>query len=326
LPEATLLYEVVRAELRTFFAAWEEAGRGPPGFVRRELLGYVRCGVLGYGFCRVHCDHCGHDEVVAFSCKGRGFCPSCIGRRMNDTAARWSDALVPEVPLRQWVLTLPPGLRHRLGRNARMLTTVLASFVRSIFAWQRRRARRIGVADGRCGAVAVIQRAGSALELNPHYHVLVLDGVYALDRTGAATFHPLSPPTAAEVAQQVRAVRKKALGLLRAKGSPTRLEGWLEEDDADDTATTQLYAAAARRRTLFGPLAGAPVDRLVDGSPEQSGDDPQRLCAAEGGFNLHAEVRVRARDASARERLFRYLLRPPLANDALSLLPDGRVG
>ena len=46
-------------------------------FTEREIRAYLECGVLAHGFIRVHCDACGHDRLFAFSCKGRGFCPSC---------------------------------------------------------------------------------------------------------------------------------------------------------------------------------------------------------------------------------------------------------
>ena len=52
----------------------------------REVRGFLDCGILARGFIRVHCDACGKDRVVAFSCKGRSFCPSYGGRRMADTA------------------------------------------------------------------------------------------------------------------------------------------------------------------------------------------------------------------------------------------------
>ena len=89
-----------------------------PRFVERELRAFLRCGILAHGFVRVHCDGCGLDRVVAFSCKGRGFCPSCGGRRMADTAAHLVDRVLPEVPVRQWVLSLPFALRYRLAYDA----------------------------------------------------------------------------------------------------------------------------------------------------------------------------------------------------------------
>ena len=73
-------------------------------------------------------------SVVAFSCKGRGFCPSCGGRRMADTAAHLVDRILPQTPVRQWVLSLPFALRYRLAYDAALTSAVLGVFVRGIFA------------------------------------------------------------------------------------------------------------------------------------------------------------------------------------------------
>lgn len=82
-----------------------------PRFCVREVDAFLRCGILAYGFARVWCEACRKDDVVAFSCKGRGFCPSCGARRMADTAAWLVDRVIPEVPVRQWVLSLPYRVR-----------------------------------------------------------------------------------------------------------------------------------------------------------------------------------------------------------------------
>ncbi len=85
-----------------------------------------------------------------------------------------------EVPIRQWVLTLPYPLRYRCAWNARLTSEVLQSFLRAVFADQRRRARKqLEIPRAQCGSVTFIQRFGSALNLTPHFHTLVLDGVYA---------------------------------------------------------------------------------------------------------------------------------------------------
>jgi hypothetical protein len=72
-PEESVLYGVVQAELETFLARAHARERPVPRFVERELRSFLRCGILAHGFVRVHCDDCGLDRVVAFSCKGRGF-------------------------------------------------------------------------------------------------------------------------------------------------------------------------------------------------------------------------------------------------------------
>jgi len=102
------LHQVVRAHLETFLAEarLRGGGEGLPRFVERELREFLTCGVLARGFARFRCTDCQHEILVAFSCKGRGFCPSCCGRRMVELAAHLVDGVLGGLPVRQWVLTL----------------------------------------------------------------------------------------------------------------------------------------------------------------------------------------------------------------------------
>lgn len=110
-PEETSLYRVVRENVSTFLsmALREDSLLRVPAFVAKELLGFLDCGLLRRGFARLKCEACNHEQLVAFSCKGRGFCPSCLGRRMAETAALLVDDVLPEVPVRHWVLSVPFG-------------------------------------------------------------------------------------------------------------------------------------------------------------------------------------------------------------------------
>ena len=86
-----------------------------PGYVEEELCGYLECGILCFGFARARCTGCGQAFVVAFSCKGRGVCPSSSGRHMAQTAAHLADHVIPPVPVRQWVISVPKRLRGMLA-------------------------------------------------------------------------------------------------------------------------------------------------------------------------------------------------------------------
>jgi len=83
-PEQSLLRSIVAEHLESFLAEARQRGGGDgvPGFVERELREFLTCGVMASGFARLRCTDCFHEVLVAFSCKGRGFCPSCGGRRM----------------------------------------------------------------------------------------------------------------------------------------------------------------------------------------------------------------------------------------------------
>jgi hypothetical protein len=67
-PEETTLYAVVRDNLATLYGAVED-GALPislPAFVRKELDGYLECGMLCRGFARLRCDRCEETRIVAF--------------------------------------------------------------------------------------------------------------------------------------------------------------------------------------------------------------------------------------------------------------------
>jgi hypothetical protein len=105
---------------------------------------------------------------------------------MTELAAQLVERVLPEVPARQWVLSLPWSLRYLLAFDAALCRDVLAVFIRVVFGWLRRRAMRHGVRNGQCGAVTVIQRFGGALNANVHFHSLVLDGVFTRPTATAA--------------------------------------------------------------------------------------------------------------------------------------------
>jgi ribosomal protein S27E len=112
-PEATLLYQLVERHYPEFVAAREAAGRPLPKYVQEEFEAYLKCGRLEHGFLRVRCEDCHAEKLVAFSCKRRGFCPSCGARRMTDSAALLVDEVLPAKPVRQWVLSLPASRARR---------------------------------------------------------------------------------------------------------------------------------------------------------------------------------------------------------------------
>ena len=97
-PERTLLYQTVAEHYVTWLelaSAGQFDGQGdhhtPKPFVCKAFAKYLECGIFAHGFARVRCGDCGHNYFVAFSCKGRGVCPSCTTRRMVETAAHLTD-------------------------------------------------------------------------------------------------------------------------------------------------------------------------------------------------------------------------------------------
>jgi len=166
--------------------------------VERDFARYLECGVLAHGFARVRCESCKDELLVAFPCKGRGMCPSCNVKRAHVTAVHLVEQVLPHVPYRQWTLSFAHRVRWVLLKDVGLLSDVLTVFPRAVFALQRRWARRQGMRGGQVGAVSFIQFFGSALQVTPHFHSLVPDGVFVL-REGGVRFEALPPPTQGEV-------------------------------------------------------------------------------------------------------------------------------
>ncbi len=106
-PEQAILYQLVDRYYPAFEAQLAVEDRVLPNYVRREFDEHLKCGRLEHGFLRARCESCHAERLVAFSCKRRGFCPSCGARRMAERAALLVDDVLPHKPIRQWVLSFP---------------------------------------------------------------------------------------------------------------------------------------------------------------------------------------------------------------------------
>lgn len=296
-PEATVLHRAVRENLPAFLESAREHGSGLPLFVADEFREFLACGVLAHGFARVRCTTCGDEILVGFSCKSRGICPSCTARRATDCAAHLVDAVLPAVPLRQWVLTFPKRVRWILVKKPKLIGRVLAIFLRALTTFQRARGRALDIDDdGQCGAITFVQRFGSALQLNVHLHVAVPDGLFV-----EGAFHRLPPPRDEDVELLLRKTAQRVVRMLKSN-----------VDDDDQFANDALEALDAASLTSSKPAG--------DGERQ-----PKRLTAFIEGFSLNASVKLHENDRQGRERLCLYGARGAITLSRLTALPDGRV-
>ncbi len=329
-PEDSVLYHVLQQHLTTFLHQASEShdGTGIPRFVEKELRAFLKCGVLAHGFCRFRCTACSFERLVPLSCKGRGFCPSCGGRRMTEISANLTDHVIPLVPVRQIVLSFPHRLRYLLAYDHDRCTGVLRIFLRAVLGFYRRRARARGTSGGRTGSVTFIQRFGSAANLNLHAHVVVLDGVFAEDDTGELRFHQAEAPRDEEIAALLAKIRTRILRHLDKQGLLDDDQGRVDPLSDEAPLLASCYATSIGQRQTVGSRPGASLPRI--------GQDPDApwiehrgpLQAHLDGFDLHASVTMAAQHPEGRlplERLLRYCARPPIAQDRLKELPDGRI-
>ena len=336
-PEKSILYGLVQRHYRTFVSMMDDTGRSLPGYVLREFDRYLDCGLLARGFVRSTCTSCGFDRLVAFACKSRSFCPSCAGRHMNESALHLVDSVIGDVPVRQWVLSLPHPLRYLLAYDKGLCTEVLAAFISSVFGWLRRTAKReLGLRSVKAAhpaAVTVVQRASSHLALNPHFHTLAADGVYVVEPgTERLVFHAMPAPTRTDISAVAWQVCAKTLRILRKRGL------WLDQDPSEDRFAQDEPGLAAWYDPWKSPTGDA--TSMSGGLVTRQGASPRpmRLTAVAAGdetelraqelgygFNVHAGVRIAAHDRLGLERLCRYVTRPALSQHHLQVLPDQRV-
>ena len=324
-PEATTLYEVVQDNLETLYGAVDDGAVriALPRFVKKELEGFLDCGLLCRGFARLRCDGCAETRLVAFSCKGRGFCPSCLGRRMSATTANLVDHVMPKVALRQWVLTVPFAWRGRLGFDGALLGAVVRKVADAVLAFYRRRLAEEHGVVGQSGAVLVVQRTSSDLRLNPHVHAVFLDGVHHEGPGGVVEWLPLPRLTTEEVADVLEDAARRIQRYLRKRGLFGDDDGSLTPASGDEArALAELATAAASGVT---PPAGPAWKRGALPPLAHDRDFDRHLSVGRGGFTLHAATRAGAMDDRGRETLLKYVLRPAIAQERITHAPDGLV-
>lgn len=126
----------------------------------REFRCHLKCSILAHGFARARWDDCGHDFLVAYSCKGRNVCPSCNTRRMVETAADLADHVIPRLSVRQWALFVPKRLRYHLERDPAIQSAALHIFLNPIQKTLRRCSPGASAAS-QIDAVVFIRRFGA---------------------------------------------------------------------------------------------------------------------------------------------------------------------
>ncbi|MBU1655145.1 MAG: transposase zinc-binding domain-containing protein [Gammaproteobacteria bacterium] len=218
-PAETLLYRTVQNHLETFLALCRDdwADETLPPHAEREFRRYLECGILAHGFARARCNECGHDFLLAFSCKGRGVCPSCNTRRMAETAAHLADHVLPRVPVRQWVLSVPKRLRYHLQHDREALNSALRIFLDAVEQHLREHSPGAGP-KSRTGAVAFIHRFGSSLNEHTHFHVCVIDGVFEPDPEQGAHFMEVDEIDADDAETVQAMVRRRILRAFVRRG------------------------------------------------------------------------------------------------------------
>jgi len=224
-----------------------------------------------------------------------------------ESAAHLVDHVLPEQPIRQWVLTFPFPLRFLFAAQPQVLSQVLGVVYRAISAYLIKKVGFAVTSGAKTGAVTLIQRFGSALNLNVHFHMLFLDGAYSFD-SSRPRFHRAPRPTPTELAQLLHRISQRVARLLERQGLLVRDPDHAFLDFEPGGAFDQLVGASIHYRIAIGPNAGkkALTLRTVPAQPEPSAST---LLAKQPGFSLHTATCC---EASQRDRLEK-LCRSPVS-------------
>jgi hypothetical protein len=204
-----------------------------------------------------------------------------------------------------------------------VLTEVLAVVQRGISTFLVRRAGFTVASGARTGAVTLIQRFGSALNLNPHLHMLFLDGVYAFSG-GKATFHRARGPQRDDLVKLLHSLSGRIVRLLARRGLLIADAEHPSLEIELGAGLDQLQAASINYRIAIGPHAGRKALTLYSVPPLEEEPVPG-LVAKLAGFSLHAGTVCEDFQRNKLERLCRYITRPPIATKRLSVDAQGRV-
>ena len=323
-PQRTLLYQLVEEYLPAFKAQLAAQGTTLPAYVEQAFEDYLACGRLEHGFLRVRCDSCHAEHVVAFSCKRRRLCPSCGARRMAESAALLVDEVFPEQPVRQWVVSVPSPLRFLFASRPEVMGRVLGIVYRCIATHLIRKAG-FSRKTAQAGAVTLIQRFGRALNLNVHFHMLFLAGVYVERTDGSLHFRWVKAPTSAELTALTATLARRIGRHLERQGLLERAaqSSYLVGDGLEAGPMGQLLGSSITYRMAVGPPQGRKVFTLqtLPGYDDRFDDGVGKVA----GFSLHAGVAVRADERHKLERLCRDISRPASAVPGLSLTRNGNV-
>ena len=235
----------------------------------------MQCGDFAKGFARVRCDERSHEYLLAFSCKGRWFCPSCHQKKVQVFGAMLAESILAVEPHRHFTFTIPEMLRpyfrfHRglLKQLCRIAHQCVSDFLRDAFGDAG------GVAnaahDGVPAIVMAIHTFGEYLDFHPHFHALVADGLFDCE----GKFH-----------------------VMRAGEQGDKTDAHLAGNHA---ALEQLFRA---RVIAFLAEAGLlPLDRA-------------RMLRSwvHSGFQVHQSRRIAANECQDIERLAQYIVRNPFS-------------
>jgi hypothetical protein len=196
--------------------------------------------------------------------------------------------------------------------------------------------RETGIKNSLAGAVVFIQRFGSGANLNVHLHIIALDGTYTQKSTGRLKFCNAKAPTEETTQRLATDIAKRINKHLVKKGFLEEHEDLMLVGNTEDLFAANAddlhlpaQAASASHRIAFGENAGKPVRRLRSSQALWPSEDDVEVsshaCINVGGYSVHAATAVKSDERDRLEKLVRYMARPAISEERISVLPNGDI-
>ncbi len=178
-PQETSLWKLLEHYFLEFEERYDDLFQQQYGFYRpvisHVVQKYLECGDLSEGFARIKCPDCHHEYILAFSCRGRWFCPSCHAKKVVQFGHHLKETVLYPVPHRQYVFSVPKILRRFFFYNRKLLGKLSQCAVKSLTKFfQLTLCKKTGIP----GVVVAIQTFGDYARWHPHLHGLVADGLF----------------------------------------------------------------------------------------------------------------------------------------------------
>ena len=222
---------------------------------------------------------------------------------MHDLTEHIMNNVLPDAPVRQWVISPPFELAPLLAVRPKVLSYFVRCFVGAVSKHLKTSAKCKEDERIHTGSIAFIQRFTKTLSIFPHAHVIFVDGVFVEKEDGELVFREVEPPTEKDLLQVGKIVFQKMETYLMR-------HGYLDEEPTELDALEKWWLSATKESSLIGQRS--------EKKKFSHGTDF-------GGFSIHAGVRIKKADRRGREKLVRYAARPPFSEKQMTLLPDGSI-
>ena len=246
---------------------------------------------------------------------------------MAESSAHLLDEVFPHKPLRQWVLSFPFPLRFLLAKQPKLIGDVLAVVNRALSTYLIKKAGLTKKSGAKTGSVSFIQHFGGSLNLNIHFHMMYLDGVWTFEQK-KAKFHFLTPPSLSELNNLLKTIAQRTIKLLEKRGLIIKDEG-VEDRFLDLKANEpmdHIHSSSITYRIAFGKYKGRKVlslKSIPNAKRKQEKEHP--FLSRYFGFSLHAGISCKSHERKKREHICRYISRPSLSEERLSVNNNGQV-